>query len=695
MTYGPCTIPDAGKSTLARFLTNRLLTHRDHDDDAGAGGGAAAPPLAASVAFLDLDPGQPEHSPPGTLSLSVVRRPLLSPPYARAPGASRVSESERYVSRAGSDAQGSSTPIAVDPADVVAVRFIGASSIKDDPQLAVDACSDLLRLYRETLAPLGVPLVVNTHGWVRGVGFMVTQAALQAVAPTHFISLVADLGFPDRAGGRGGGAARGGGDLALRAPSSRAPGSLEILTAPATAYVPPPSSVSGSGAAPPPESSYVPSLSYTLPAWHLMPTTGDSCGIGDPGPVGGVSTTATADDDGDDGAATPAAPATMVDEGDEEESRATPGAAGVAAAVSPQPQGSGLPPRATRSPAEQRALRIMHYLLCGLRPAVEVEGGAGTSAASVGDTLPEGDFEGSSDESDDDLPAASEEPLLQDDGMGGDPHRVGAGVSAADSGAPAASGLQDTSRANDPADAFDLHVRTVSAAVTSAYARVASECPEARHPTAGLRSPAFAIEAAAVVVVPLCRGAGGGVRLCSSASSMVQLPLQQLGQSGGSSGTEPGSMGAAADALAVDGTLVGLCSARLYAYQAAAAARHASDSGAAAAYPAAPAAVAAGRLPCLGLALVRSVLGGGSRGAALVLVTPVPAPLLAALLDTVVAWGGAGSTGSPSDVPAQLLFRDSPAGDAWAVPPRTVAPTSAATARGDAPNRRFLKRKRG
>lgn len=627
------------------------------------------------MAFLDLDPGQPEHSPPGTLSLSVVRRPLLSPPYARAPGASRVSESHRY---AGSDTQGWCTPIAADPAEVVAVRFIGASSIKDDPQLAVDACTDLLRLYRETLAPLGVPLVVNTHGWVRGVGFMVTQAALEAVAPTHFISLVADLGFLDRAGGRGSGAAaRGGGDFSLRAPSSRAPGSLEILAAPAFAYVPPQGSVGVSGDTLPtlPESGYVPSLSYTLPAWHLMPTTG---GAGDS--IGGGS--ATAVDDGDDGAVTPAVTVAMVDEEEEGEGSSTaPGATGAAAAaVSPQPLGSGLPPRATRSPAEQRALRIMHYLLCGLRPAVEVEG-AGIAAASAGDALPEDDVEGSSDESDDDdLRAASEEQLLQDDGLGGDPQRVGAEVASA---GPGASELRDTSRAMDTSDAFDLHVRTVSAAVTSVYARVASECPEARHPTAGLRSPAFAIESAAAVVVPLRRGAGGGIRLCSSASSMVQLPLLQ---SGGGPGTDPGSAGGAGvDALALDGTLVGLCSARLYAYQAAAA-RGASNGAAA------PAPIAAGRLPCLGLALVRSVLGGG-RGAALVLVTPVPAPLLAALLDTVVAWGGAGS--SPSDVPAQLLCRDSPAGDAWATAPRTVAPTSAATARGDAPNRRFLKRKRG
>jgi polynucleotide 5'-hydroxyl-kinase GRC3/NOL9 len=51
-----------GKSLFSRFAANRILNSRD------------------SVAFLDLDPGQPELSLPGSLSLTLVREYLLNPP---------------------------------------------------------------------------------------------------------------------------------------------------------------------------------------------------------------------------------------------------------------------------------------------------------------------------------------------------------------------------------------------------------------------------------------------------------------------------------------------------------------------------------------------------------------------------------------------------------------------------------------
>lgn len=53
-----------GKSTLTRYLTHRLLS-----DESGR------------VLYLDLDMGQPETSPPGLVSLSLIRGPLLGPPH--------------------------------------------------------------------------------------------------------------------------------------------------------------------------------------------------------------------------------------------------------------------------------------------------------------------------------------------------------------------------------------------------------------------------------------------------------------------------------------------------------------------------------------------------------------------------------------------------------------------------------------
>lgn len=595
------------------------------------------------MAFLDLDIGQPEHAPPGAISLSLVRAPILSPPYSRMPASARTLEATTHEPRA---AAGGAPPLPALPlfvpaaSEVLALRFLGASSVKEDPQLAADACADLVALYRATLAPVGIPLVVNTHGWVRGVGFLTTQAALDSLAPSHLVSLVADTGALQRQaspthGGPGapewdaaadpGGAeeeAPRGGDWDLRAPSrlgadpARAR-AREVLTAPEVCLP----ATGGASAAP------TRSVTYTLPPWHVLsPPVAASAPAAQYGGLGSGS--ATGAEFGD----APSQPA--MEDADE---LASPAAALSAPATAAGARSPSIPPRAVRSPAEQRAMRVMHYLLCGLRPAVE--------AAVIEGDGESGESESSSEEEDGD--SAEGEALSADEARD-------------DGGAPAA-----------PLSPFEAHLRAVGALVSSAYARVASERAEARNPTAGARSPAFAVQAAAAVVVPLMqpqRSRGGGVRLCYSASMLVPVP-------GGAADPSPPSS-IAIDARALDGTLVGLCSARLAAALAASRGQ------------APPAALAAGRLPCIGLALVRRVLGGG---AALELLTPVPRATLAALLDTVVAWG----EGGPPDVPAQLLFRDSAAGDAWAAPARTVAPTSAATARSDAPNRRFLKRKRG
>jgi hypothetical protein len=58
---------NTGKSTLLRALVNTLLTRRPPSARAGLSGGGGG-----MVAYLDLDPGQCELSPPGLLSLSLI-----------------------------------------------------------------------------------------------------------------------------------------------------------------------------------------------------------------------------------------------------------------------------------------------------------------------------------------------------------------------------------------------------------------------------------------------------------------------------------------------------------------------------------------------------------------------------------------------------------------------------------------------
>jgi len=72
-----------GKSTLLRYLVNRILCSRD----VGARG----------VVVLDFDPGQAEFTPPGCVAVSLIKAPLLGPNYTH------LQEPERFASQSSSD----------------------------------------------------------------------------------------------------------------------------------------------------------------------------------------------------------------------------------------------------------------------------------------------------------------------------------------------------------------------------------------------------------------------------------------------------------------------------------------------------------------------------------------------------------------------------------------------------------------
>jgi hypothetical protein len=172
----------------------------------------------------------------------------------------------------------------------------------------------------------------------------------------------------------------------------------------------------------------------------------------------------------------------------------------------------------------------------------------------------------------------------------------------------------------------------------------------------GLHSPAFFLDAAQAICVPV-----DDVALVLDPSAVPVFPPQL--RAGGPGAVATGGDYAYADgdddeggaaALSVVGQLVGLCCSQ----------RHS---------PHAARAVRACELPCIGVAYVRDYAAASRE---LQLVTPVPLAALAqAGVDALVAWVG------NNDVPSQLLYRDAPAGDAFAFVAAAAAPTRAAAAR--------------
>lgn len=109
---------------------------------------------------LDLDPGQPEYSPPGVVSLSKITAPNLSPSFCHP----TLNTSQGQIR---AHAIASVTP-ALDPA-----HFI-------------ECALDLFSHYQKS-PDSGSPLVINTPGWIQGTGLDILSELITVIRPTEVI----------------------------------------------------------------------------------------------------------------------------------------------------------------------------------------------------------------------------------------------------------------------------------------------------------------------------------------------------------------------------------------------------------------------------------------------------------------------------------------------------------------------------
>lgn len=134
----------SGKSTFNRILCNSLLSK----------------PPGGKLMYLDLDPGQPEFGAPGQISLVQVDAPVLGPPFTHPAGR----HSKRYK--------------------ILRSHAIAATSFKDDPAHYVACAKDLVQYAKREC-----PLVVNSCGWVSGLGASVLQDLVLALGINHVVIL--------------------------------------------------------------------------------------------------------------------------------------------------------------------------------------------------------------------------------------------------------------------------------------------------------------------------------------------------------------------------------------------------------------------------------------------------------------------------------------------------------------------------
>lgn len=144
-----CGPKNSGKTTFSRHLLNTLLQRYK------------------KVAYLDTDVGQPEFTPPGCLSLTVVDEPTpdLTITYLKTP---------------------------------VRCIFFGDISSKRDPEAYLKNIVSLYDYFRsqyyisdesEASGKPVLPLVINTPGWVKGIGYDLLVNMLRYISPTHVVQI--------------------------------------------------------------------------------------------------------------------------------------------------------------------------------------------------------------------------------------------------------------------------------------------------------------------------------------------------------------------------------------------------------------------------------------------------------------------------------------------------------------------------
>lgn len=145
-----CGAKGVGKSTCLRYAINRLLAVTD------------------SVMVLDCDAGQPEFSPPGLLTLTEIQHPVLSPPH--------LHMATKHVG----------------------ASFFGQTTSKADPTLYLSMITALLQQYTDMVNErhagneTKLPLLINTDGWVKGLGSHILTTLLDIVQPDHVIQILGD-----------------------------------------------------------------------------------------------------------------------------------------------------------------------------------------------------------------------------------------------------------------------------------------------------------------------------------------------------------------------------------------------------------------------------------------------------------------------------------------------------------------------
>ncbi|KAF9127477.1 Polynucleotide 5'-hydroxyl-kinase grc3 [Mortierella sp. 14UC] len=142
-----------GKSTFSRLILNRMLNRY------------------RKVAFIECDIGQSEFTPVGMVALHIIETPALGAPFTH-------------------------------PRQPYRAFFVGNSTPRDDPDYYMACLKELVKTYYSEVSHTRlwdesddyhsdddeeehIPLIINTQGWIKGMGYDLLIQLLDYTAPSH------------------------------------------------------------------------------------------------------------------------------------------------------------------------------------------------------------------------------------------------------------------------------------------------------------------------------------------------------------------------------------------------------------------------------------------------------------------------------------------------------------------------------
>ncbi|MCJ1326410.1 Polynucleotide 5'-hydroxyl-kinase grc3 [Thelotrema lepadinum] len=144
-----CGAKGSGKSTLTRYLCNHFQSHQYRH---------------CGIGLLDLDPGQPEYSPPAEISLIHLQSFNLGTPFSHPVVGGRSGQ-------------------------IVRRHYLGTFNPRDETSHYIESSQDLFQHYKRTIGRNGSPLIVNSCGWIQGSGLDTLLALVRHLQPTDIILL--------------------------------------------------------------------------------------------------------------------------------------------------------------------------------------------------------------------------------------------------------------------------------------------------------------------------------------------------------------------------------------------------------------------------------------------------------------------------------------------------------------------------